>query len=158
MLPAEAHGATRPARLAARALVPLGLGVVAALALGVGCGDDDDGDSAVNFTGTELHIGLDPDGPGGVEPKAAIVSCEPADGSACGRLSATDFAPIDPQTPCTEIYGGPDEVEIAGVIGDEPVDTTLTRANGCEIERFEPIVPVLKEQFPSYEPGSAIAP
>jgi hypothetical protein len=154
VLPAEAHGATGPARLAAGALA---LSLVAALTLGAGCGDDD-GDSAVNFTGTELQITLDPDGPGGVEPKPAIVNCELADGSDCGRLSPTDFAPIDPQTPCTEIYGGPDEVELSGFINDEPVDTTLTRANGCEIERFEPIVPVLKEQFPGYEPGSAIAP
>ena len=155
MLPAEAHGATRPARLAAGALA---LSLVAALALGAGCGDEDDGEPAVNSTGTEIHIALDPDGPGGAEPTAAIVRCEPADGSECGRLSPTDFAPIDPQTPCTEIYGGPDEVELSGIIGDEPVDTTLTRANGCEIERFEPIVPVLQEEFPGYEPGSAIAP
>ena len=155
MLPAEAHGATRPARLAARAL---SLGFVAVLALGAGCGDDDDDDSAVSATGTEIHLALDPDGPGGAEPRPAIVRCEPADGSACGRLSATDFAPIDPQTPCTEIYGGPDEVVIDGFIGDEPVDTTLTRANGCEIDRFDRIVPVLTEQFPGYEPGSAIAP
>ena len=155
MLPAEAHGATRPARLAARAL---SLGFVAALALGAGCGDDDDGDSGVNFTGTELQIALDADGPGGRDPMPAIINCELADGSECGRLRPTDFAPIDPQTPCTEIYGGPDVVELSGFINDEPVDTTLTRANGCEIDRFDRIVPVLKEQFPGYEPGSAIAP
>jgi len=152
VLPAEAHGATRPARLAAGALA---LSLVAALAFAAGCDDDD---PAVNFTGTELQITLDVDGPGGRDPKPAIVNCELADGSECGKLSATDFAPIDPQTPCTEIYGGPDVVEVSGFINDEPVDTTLTRANGCEIERFDQIVPVLKQEFPGYEPGSAIAP
>jgi hypothetical protein len=152
VLPAEAQRTTRPARLAAGALA-LTLSLVAA-----GCGDEDEGDAGVNFYGTTLNITLDPDGPGGIEPKPAIVNCELADGSECGRLSPTDFAPVDPNTACTEIYGGPDEVELSGTISDEPIDTTLTRANGCEIARFDEIVPVLKQEFPGYEPGASLAP
>jgi hypothetical protein len=155
VLPPEALRKAGAAVVAARALAPLS--VVAALALGVGCGDDDD-EEPVNLTGTQLQIGLDADGPGGAEAKTALVNCEQADGSACGRLSAIDFAPTDPQTPCTEIYGGPDVVELSGFIGDEPIETTLTRQNGCEIARFDPIVPLLKEEFPGYEPGAALAP
>jgi hypothetical protein len=88
----------------------------------------------------------------------AIIRCENADGSECGRLTAVDFEPIDPKTPCTEIYGGPDQVDVEGTIGGEAVDTTLTRANGCEIERFDRLVPVLKDQFPDYKPGASLAP
>jgi hypothetical protein len=152
VLPAEAHGAPGAALVAARPLILTALALLVA-----GCGDEDEG-GGVNSTGTELQIALDPDGPGGAEPKTAIVRCELADGSVCGRLNAADLAPVDPQMACTEIYGGPDVAEIDGFIGDEPVETTLTRANGCEIERFDRIVPVLKQEFPGYEPGAAIAP
>jgi hypothetical protein len=154
VLPPEAHGAPRTAVVAARALA---LG--AAILVAAGCGDEDgDGSAAPSDTATELHLALDPDGPGGADPETAIVRCEPADGSACGRLSSIDFAVVDPQTPCTEIYGGRDEVEVRGYVGGEPVEATLTRANGCEISRFDELVPVLQEQFPGYEPGASIAP
>jgi len=124
----------------------------------VGCGDEDDDNPVVSETATEIHLALDPDGPGGAEPQPAIIRCEEADGSVCGRLHATDVAPIDPEQPCTEIYGGPDQVEMSGAIAGETVDVTLTRANGCEIERFDRLVPVLQEEFPGYEPGASIAP
>jgi hypothetical protein len=154
VLPAEAHRAARIALL----LGSLAL-VAASAANAAGCGDDDEENaSAPSDTATELQLALDRDGPGGAEAETATLSCEAGDGTACGRLAATDFAPVDPQTACTEIYGGPDEVELAGSIGGEPVETTLTRANGCEIDRFDPLVPVLKEEFSGYEPGAALAP
>ena len=154
MLRAEARRAPGTPVVAARALTAL-----TALALLVaGCGDEEDDNSAVSETATEIHLALDPDGPGGTEPQTAIVRCEETDGSECGRLKATDFAPIDPQTPCTEIYGGPDEVALEGTIAGEPVSTTLTRANGCEIDRFDRITPLLEELFPDYKPGASLAP
>ena len=30
----------------------------------------------------------------------------------------------------------------------------FTRANGCEIDRFDRITPLLRELFPDYEPGA----
>ena len=69
----------------------------------------------------------------------------------------SDFAPIARHA-CTEIYGGPDEVTLEGTIGGEPVDATFTRANGCEIDRFDRITPLLEELFPDYKPGASLAP
>ena len=62
------------------------------------------------------------------------------------------------QTPCTEIFGGPDIATIQGTLRGEPVEAELTRANGCEIERFDRFTPMLRELFPGYRPGSALAP
>ena len=61
-----------------------------------------------------------------------------------------------PGPACTEIYGGPDTLSIKGTIDGEPVDATFTRANGCEIERFDRFAELLKELFPDYRPGAAI--
>ena len=156
MLPAKAHREPGAPVVAARALT-----LAAALALLVaGCGDeDDDGDDAAPGGSTELTVTLDADGPGGEQPQIEQVSCEPrVDGSPCARLAATDLAPLDPATPCTEIYGGPDEVEVEGTIDGQQVRATLSRANGCEIERFDHLTPLLQELFPGYKPGESIAP
>ena len=40
----------------------------------------------------------------------------------------------------------------------EDVDAELTRANGCEIERFERFAAVLQALFPDYRPGAALKP
>ncbi|MBA2240499.1 MAG: hypothetical protein H0W09_04545 [Solirubrobacterales bacterium] len=59
---------------------------------------------------------------------------------------------------CTELYGGPDEAEISGRIDGDELQATLTRANGCEIERFDAALPLLRELFPGYEPGASLGP
>jgi hypothetical protein len=153
VLPAEAPRGRRPALAAAALILTL-----AAPALVAGCGDDDDEASAGGETATELSITLDPDGPGGQEAATEVVACESGDGSECGRLETADFAPIDPQTACTEIYGGPDELQVEGTVAGDEVNTTMTRANGCEIERFDRLVPLLRELYPEYEPGAALQP
>ena len=38
---------------------------------------------------------------------------------------------------CTEIYGGPEVAEISGTLDDQPVSTTIDRANGCGIDDWE---------------------
>ena len=45
---------------------------------------------------------------------------------------------------------------LAGTIDGEPVDARLTRANGCEIERFDRFAKLLMQLFPDYEPGGAL--
>ena len=156
MLSAKAHREPGTPVVAARALT-LAAGLALALAV-AGCGDEDgEGGSDAPAGSTELTLALDVDGPGGEEPRTEQVSCEPrVDGSPCARLAGTDLAPLDPATPCTEIYGGPDEVTVEGTIAGEEVSATLTRANGCEIERFDRLTPVLKETFPGYEPGASL--
>lgn len=38
---------------------------------------------------------------------------------------------------CTEQYGGPQTASVTGTLTDEPVDTTITRANGCGIADWD---------------------
>ena len=158
MLPAKARRAPGAPLIAARALT---LSLVAALAVAAaGCGDDDEDASGADAGGaTELTVTLDADGPGAEEPKSESVSCEAgADSSPCATLTAADVEPVGADTPCTEIYGGPDEATVEGTIAGEPVNATLTRANGCEIERFDRFTPLLQELFPGYTPGASLVP
>jgi hypothetical protein len=156
VLPAEADRAAGTALVAARALtIATALILVAAV-----CGDeDDDGGSDSGSGATELSVKLDPDGPGGQEAMTESIVCEAgADDSVCASLTAEDMAPVPPDTACTEIYGGPDEATLEGTIAGEPVSAAFTRANGCEIERFDRIAPLLRELFPDYKPGASLAP
>ncbi len=119
-------------------------------------GDDfAEGDSSLTVT-------LDPDGPDGPEEELTEeVSCEDgADDDVCQAVAELDvaaLAPASPDTACTEIFGGPDTASLEGTIEGEEVDVELTRANGCEIERFEAAAPLLQALFPDYVPGGAIA-
>ena len=84
------------------------------------------------------------DGPAVCEPVAAL---PPGAGD-----------PVPPSVACTEIFGGPERAQVEGTIEGRRIDAELTRANGCEIERFDPFVPLLRELFPGYVPGEALAP
>lgn len=123
-----------------------------------GCGADDDG--AAGAASTDLRITLDVDGKGGKPPSTAQVLCEEGmETSPCPQLlelTAGDLAPVPGDTACTEIFGGPEVVTVTGSLHGEAVDAELTRTNGCEIERFDRFVPVLRELFSDYEPGEAL--
>ena len=136
--------------------------IAAALALAVaGCGDsddDDDGTGSGEPGTTELTVTLDPDGPGAETARSETTSCGAEAEDACARLQPTDFAPLDAGTPCTQLYGGPDEATVEGTVDGEEVTATLTRADGCEVERFDRFLPLIRELFPSYEPGASLQP
>jgi hypothetical protein len=116
----------------------------------IGCGDDDES-TAEPAAETDLRISLDLDGPGGKASRDGEVVCEPGtDTGPCSRvaeLDAADLAPTPPTQPCTEIYGGPATATIIGTLHGEPVNATLSRQNGCEIERYERVEPLLVEVF-----------
>jgi len=83
------------------------------------------------------------------------------EGRACElveSLSPADLDPVPPDMACTQIYGGPDTLEITGTLEGEPVDAVLTRENGCEIARFDAWAPLLRELFPGYRPGASLSP
>ena len=112
---------------------------------------------------TETSIEVDPDGAGGEAALEAEVVCPGANAppTACDAIEQlpTDVAaPVPANTACTEIFGGPDVVTITGTLRGEPIDAEFTRANGCEIDRFERIAGLLTALFPDYEPGSALTP
>ncbi|MEV8565670.1 SSI family serine proteinase inhibitor [Streptomyces sp. NPDC051322] len=68
---------------------------------------------------------------------------------ACDRLAALaadgeqPFAPVPKGLMCTMQYGGPATAHITGTWQGQPVDATFRRTNGCEISRWNNLVPVL---------------
>jgi Subtilisin inhibitor-like len=70
--------------------------------------------------------------------------CDPGSGTlprparACRRLAAqaTPFAPIPPNTACTQIYGGPQVALVAGTYRGMRIWARFQRRNGCEIARW----------------------
>lgn len=139
------------------------------MTLAAGCGDRTEpepqpggGDSGVGEPATALTVVLDPDGPGGAPAMRERVEC--AAGAAtlgCERasdLSPEAIEPVPPGVPCTQVYGGPDVAELSGRLDGRPVEAKLTRANGCEIGRFEAALPLLRSLFGDYVPGGALQP
>ena len=129
-----------------------------------GCGDEGDPSSgdALAEGDSSLTVTLDPDGPDGKKPEMTEeVSCDDSsDDAVCLAVAEIDvdaLAPVSPDTACTELFGGPDTVSLEGTIEGEDVDVDLTRANGCEIERFDAAVPLLQALYPDYEPGASLA-
>jgi hypothetical protein len=138
---------------------------MAFILLVVGCGDEESSPQTAAGKGTELELTLDPDGAEGEEPQVKTVECpdppRPGPDPLCGQvllLSPEDLEPVPPQAACTEIYGGPDTLTIEGTLEGKPVEATLTRENGCEIERFAVWLPILKKLFPDYSPGASLEP
>lgn len=44
---------------------------------------------------------------------------------------------------CTEIYGGPEVAEISGTLDEQPVDTTISRSDGCGIDDWDRMLAAL---------------
>jgi hypothetical protein len=53
------------------------------------------------------------------------------------------FAPVPPDSTCTMVYGGPATAHVTGTWAGRPVDATYDRGNGCEIGRWDRMVPLL---------------
>ncbi|MGP4043488.1 SSI family serine proteinase inhibitor [Streptomyces sp. 2A115] len=53
------------------------------------------------------------------------------------------FAPAPPGGMCTMQYGGPATARVTGTWAGRPVDATYERGDGCEIARWDALVPVL---------------
>ncbi|WP_306184455.1 MULTISPECIES: SSI family serine proteinase inhibitor [unclassified Streptomyces] len=83
--------------------------------------------------------------------------CHPGGGShpdvrgACGVLDRSTrwgrdtFAPVPRDSVCTMQYGGPATAHITGTWAGRPVDATYDRGNGCEIGRWDRLVPLLPD-------------
>ncbi|MUL44070.1 hypothetical protein FZ103_23400 [Streptomonospora sp. PA3] len=91
--------------------------------------------------------------PSPTEPRHWRLTCDPAGGdhpapeAACADLAeaggAEAFEPVPADTPCTFIYGGPQVARVTGHVGDTEIDAELTRADGCELKRYEDLGAVL---------------
>ncbi|MFJ6571293.1 SSI family serine proteinase inhibitor [Streptomyces sp. NPDC091292] len=83
------------------------------------------------------------------------LDCSPAGGThpdpeaACRRLDQLTaerrdpFAPVPADAMCTQQYGGSTTARVTGRWQGHAVDTTYSRTNGCEIARWNAMVPVL---------------
>lgn len=85
------------------------------------------------------------------------VRCRPGGGShpdpagACAaverntRWGRDAFAPAPRDAVCTMQYGGPAPARVTGTWAGRPVDAVYDRTNGCEIARWDRLVPLLPE-------------
>lgn len=78
---------------------------------------------------------------GGTHPRAEE-ACSKLDEGTWGKDT---FAPTPADSVCTMQYGGPATAHVTGTWNGRPVDATYNRANGCEISRWDKLVPVLPE-------------
>ena len=111
-----------------------------------------------HLTVTVVHAGDGRDG-------TYELSCHPGAGShpdvggACRvldrntRWGRDTFAPVAPGTACTMLYGGPATAHVTGSWAGRPVDATYDRSNGCEIGRWDRMVPLLPGLGTSSELG-----
>ena len=70
----------------------------------------------------------------------------PTAAEACAQLAAVGSQALaEPAADrmCTEIYGGPQTATITGSFAGAPVDLALSRANGCEIGRWDELAALL---------------
>jgi hypothetical protein len=90
------------------------------------------------------------DGAGG--KTTYTLTCEPTGGDveqpevACEQLSTTaalPLQPVDPDMMCTQVYGGPQTAVVTGTVNGQPVDSTFSRVNGCEISRWDAMTALL---------------
>ncbi|MFV0134943.1 SSI family serine proteinase inhibitor [Streptomyces sp. HMX87] len=83
--------------------------------------------------------------------------CRPSGGShpdpdgACAAVDRSTragqdvFAPVPVGTVCTMQYGGPATARVTGTWAGRPVDATYDRRDGCEIARWDRLVPLLPD-------------
>jgi hypothetical protein len=143
-----------------RAAFLTGLGALT-LALGA-CGEERAETTSTpppDTSTTALEVVLDYDGDGpGKKVVLSSVSCNaPTPKSdfegdpgcdAAAQVERSAFDPVAPDAACTQIYGGPETVELTGIFQDETLQATFSRENGCEIERLEAVAPLLEVALP----------
>lgn len=107
-----------------------------------------------NYT-AELAITVVPQP--GVNPVNHVLACngtEPSEDSnvpdpaaACELLQnsaeALFFTKADPTLQCTQQFGGPQTATISGTIDGRPVDGSFSLSDGCEIDRWNTLAPLL---------------
>ena len=69
----------------------------------------------------------------------------PAGAAACAHLAALahPFAPIPADQMCTQIYGGAQTAHISGRWKGVAVDLRLSRVDGCRVEQWNSLGPLL---------------
>jgi hypothetical protein len=115
--------------------------LIAGLALVAGCGEEEGFGTTDPYA--QLVVRVDPDGEGGKAPKRTEVDCDTADSAPCAGLSDDVFEPTPRGTACTQQFGGPETATVTGTFDGRQIDAEYSRANGCEIARWEKAAPLL---------------
>ncbi|HVD65983.1 MAG TPA: SSI family serine proteinase inhibitor [Gaiellaceae bacterium] len=124
--------------------------LVVGVLLAAGCGSGTGGGDAVEPPAQpryDLEITYWPDGRDG-ESRTATLTCEPDGGThpdpakACVALLEHPEAlhPVPLDMACTEIYGGDQVATVTGA----GLKAKFSRANGCEIARWDALAPLLE--------------
>ena len=101
----------------------------------------------------------------GTPARTYTLRCGPTGGTlpraarACRVLASLrhPFAPVPRMSACTEIYGGPQEALVRGVVRGRRIWAHLDRTNGCEIARWDAhraFLPVSLAWTASARPGA----
>ncbi|MEV8552437.1 SSI family serine proteinase inhibitor [Streptomyces glaucescens] len=61
------------------------------------------------------------------------------------RWGSDAFAPVAGDAVCTMRYGGTATARVTGTWAGRPVDAAFDRSNGCEIDRWDRLVPFLPD-------------
>ncbi|MFJ9021676.1 SSI family serine proteinase inhibitor [Streptomyces sp. NPDC102259] len=115
---------------------------------------EEDQVSGDHLTVTVRHTGGRADGTfdlychpdGGSHPDVAS-ACSAVDRDT--RWGRDAFAPVPDGGVCTMRYGGPATAHVTGRWAGRPVDATYDRSNGCQIERWDRLVPLLPDLRPA---------
>jgi hypothetical protein len=123
-------------------------GPIAALAvvglLAAGCSTSDEPEELTAHL--TIHVQKDPKSP----EKTAVLICpgrKPIERDVCAALDVVApkvFEPVSENRVCTMIYGGPATASIRGTYDDGLANATFNQANGCEIGRWNQVLPVFK--------------
>ena len=107
-------------------------------------------DDAAPATVLELTVWPEGQDAGGAE--SWTLECDPAGGThpapdaACTLLAADAdlLEPLPADVMCTQQFGGPEQAAIRGTFQGREVDLRYSRANGCEIARWDSLAPVFE--------------
>lgn len=126
--------------------------MLAVVLAAAGCGDDAGTGEPAEAPETSIEVTLWPSGREKGPEHSALLECKPSGGSheradeACTALAEQEdaLAPVPGNVACTQIFGGPEEARVAGVVRGRAIDARFSRNNGCEIDRWDRLAPLLE--------------
>ncbi|WP_432502293.1 SSI family serine proteinase inhibitor [Kineococcus arenarius] len=84
----------------------------------------------------------------------------PDPAAACAALAAAQepFAPVPPDTACTQVYGGPQRATVTGTWDGREVSAQFDRTDGCQVARWNAVAALLSPGAQPTEPAPLDAP
>lgn len=112
--------------------------VVMLAALAGACSENGDAGAGTGGGADRLVVTRD-DGAGG--ERRERFACDAAPGL-CAEVRTILAEPEDEA--CTQVYGGPERIRVAGTLDGAEVDLLVTREDGCEIDRYDRLTVALE--------------